>query len=1807
MSTRHAARLGKGLISIATLLAAHLAWAQTPSVTLRATDSIASEPGADTGAFSITRSGSLDQPLDVAYTVGGTASNGVDYQALSGLATIPAGASNTTLVVQPIDDATPESSEYVTLTLKSATAYTLGASYSASVTILDNDNLAPAVTLTSPPAGSTFTGPTNITLEAQASDPDGWIRNINFFCNGVYIGSGGSTSSTPPSNAPAPGSVTTCSVVWSNVVGGRFVLSASAYDNLNLMVTSMPVTVVVTQNPAVAVVRVNAADAYAAEPGTDTATFVVYRTGATNQSTTVSYTVGGTATSGLDYQALPGSVTIPPGAASATIPVIPLDDTLVEPTETVVITLASDPAYFVGDGRTATAYIRDNDINTPPAVTLTGPADGAAFRDPTAIGLAAEASDVDGTVTRVDFYVNGVLLSTDTNAPYAASWSGMACGAYTLTARATDNMGAVTTSQPVTVSIDRTPVIRLTAQDTVAAEPGTDTGTIMVNRLNNTNGDVVVAYTVSGTATPGVDYAALPGTVTIPAGVTAVPLVIQPLDDALQEPVETVIVALSSNSAYFLGDPRSAVVYIKDDETNLPPAVALTSPADGALIVNPTNVLLSANATDADGAVARVDFYVNGSCLATDTNAPYAVTWSGMMQGTYTLTAKATDNLGAVTVSAPVTVNVQRTPVVRFYTADAYASEPGTDTGLVYVCRSYNTNDALVVSYTIGGTASNGVDYQAIPDSVTLPPGVFSVPLPIQPIDDAIKEPVETVVLTLKNDPAYLVTDPRSACVYISDDETNAAPSVALTSPVDGAVFADPSNLVIAADAADTDGSVVRVDFLANGQLVATDTNAPFVVTWAGMMQGTYTLTARATDNLGAVTVSAPVTVSIRRTPVVRLVTTDATAAEPGADTGVVQVCRAYNTNEDLVVAYTIGGTASNGVDYQWLPDHVTIPAGALSVPLVIRPIDDSIAEPYETVQLTLLANSAYLVGDPRSAVVYIKDDETNQAPRIALSTPADGASFTDPSNVVLAAEATDADGTVAHVDFYANNVLIASDSTAPYAINWSGMVDGTYVLTARATDNLGAAATSTPVTVRIVRTPWVRIAALDAYAAEAGTDPATVQVYRYYNTNVDLLVNYAVGGTASNGTDYAALPGSILIPAGSVSANIVIQPIDDALVEPTETVVLTLVGASASASPYAVADPRSATVYIRDNDTNTPPAVALTAPADGATLVDPTNIALRADASDPDGTVTRVDFLANTAVVGYATNAPFTASWSGMPQGTYLLTARATDNLGGQRVSEAVSVTVIRTPVLQVVATDSHASEIGDDPGVFTIYRRENTNAAITAAYVVGGTASNGVDYAFLGGTVTLPAGVLSTTVVVQPTADGPNNETATETVTLALVPDPAYRIAPANPAVVYIYDQITTNVPPRVALVAPTNGATLRVPSVATLRAEAADVDGSITRVDFLVNGAAIGCSTSAPYVLDWAVTNTGYYVLGARAADNRGAVTYSPSVRVLAAAPPIATATRYLPNGYMPATRLVVPIGVTQTAGAGAYSITERPPAGWAVSGIGNGGFYVPDEGAVHFGPFTNASVVLTYELTPPPAATGTQVFAGVVSTESAQMPVKGPTTLGPVPPHPADATPADWNMTLAEAGAYADAWLHSTVPGGANAPSGSTALGYVARAGYLWRHGGAYTLSTNAPTPLPPMVWVTDPTEPAAPLYASAGYGTAVASMPTNYVPGTPFTVRLAIAPASTTSVFAIEEHLPAGWSASNVSDAGVVVDRSTVRWGLFVDGQPCVVSYDVTPATNTTASATYGSFCGIVSFDGVNVTVSGMRRTMRMNP
>jgi hypothetical protein len=497
--------------------------------------------------------------------------------------------------------------------------------------------------------------------------------------------------------------------------------------------------------------------------------------------------------------------------------------------------------------------------------------------------------------------------------------------------------------------------------------------------------------------------------------------------------------------------------------------------------------------------------------------------------------------------------------------------------------------------------------------------------------------------------------------VSAQNSTTNFPPSVAIVTPTNNARFEAPADIFIMANGTDRDGQIVEVSFFANQSYIGGVTNPPpdmsalppWRITWRGVPAGLYSLQARATDDRGARSWSSAIRIEVRGTnqppppppnqTVVTIETVDAVATEQDPrldipiDPALLLVRRLGPTNIPLTVFYRVGGSASNGVDYEKLSGEVNIPAGATTAEIFVEAIDDLAVEGTETVIVNVIPPicpaiyppppSCYAVGRPDTAIAYIRDNDapaSNSPPTVRITAPPNGATFPAGSDVRIEAVTVDRDGYAPLVEFFANgrkigeemiNFIQAPPDGAPiqFSFTWSDVAPGSYALTARATDGQGATALSAPVGIRVgTNQPpppptnvVVSIVAIDSYASEGpwtnlntypatarGTNTAEFVVRRAGPTNDPVTVRYHIGGTASNGVDYVALSGEVIVPAGARGAPILIVPRDDTLVEGVESVVLEL--APSSSDSYVIGLPRRAAAVIADNDSPRPPCMRL-------------------------------------------------------------------------------------------------------------------------------------------------------------------------------------------------------------------------------------------------------------------------------------------------------------------------------------------------------------------------------------------------------------------------------------------------------------------------------------------------------------------------------------------------------------------------------------------------------------------------------------
>ncbi len=941
--------------------------------------------------------------------------------------------------------------------------------------------------------------------------------------------------------------------------------------------------------------------------------------------------------------------------------------------------------------------------NTPPTVGLTAPANGASFTSPATIGLAATASDANGSVTRVQFYRGTTLLATDTTAPYSYSWTNVAPGTYSITARATDNQGAVTTSAPVSVTV-----------------------------------------------------------------------------------------------------------------VNTPPTVSLTSPTDAASFTSPATVALAATAADSNGTVASVRFYRGTTLLATDTTAPYSYSWTNVAPGTYSVTAQATDNLGAVTTSTPVNISVIAANTAPAVSLTAPAS------GASYTAPA-------TVSITADATDSDGgIASVAFYNGTTLLGSDTTTPYSFNWTNVAAGTYSVTARAT---DNQGAVT--TSTAVSVTVAAANIAPTVSLTAPSAEASFTAPASVVIAANSADADGTVTQVQFYNGTTLLGSDTTAPYSFNWTNVAAGTYSVTARATDNQGAVTTSAPVSVSVQALqspPTVQITSPLQGAQYQGAPASVTVSAQATGG----------GGTVSRVEFYSGsqlilsdssAPYTFTLTAQSLGNYSIYARVYNSLGQSADS--------------EPVSFSVV-----NNLVPTVALSAPDPAGTYNAPANITLAAQASDSDGSIASVSFYNGSTLLATVQSAPYVFNWSGVPSGSYQLSARATDNAGGVGTSAALQITVSPAPGGTDPVVSISAPQSGASfvaPAVVDLSAQASASAGRTITSVAffSGTQWLGTVTEAPYSYRWEDAPAGNHEIIARATDSA-------------GVTAS----------SASVLVTVSSSSNQPSVGITSPLAGAQYQGaPASVTVTAQATGGGGTVSRVEFYSGSNLILSDNRAPYTFTLTAQSLGQYSLYARVINSLGESVDSEPVSFSVVDNlrPTVQLVSPS--AGSYHHAPASLSLQAQASDSDGIASVSFYNGST--------LLGTVQSAPYVFNWTGV--PVGNYQLSARATDN-----------NGSVGQSAEVPVFVVVSPDTPrPTVSLNAPQAGANFKAPAIVGLAASAGATAGrTLVRVDFYSGSTRLGSASSAPYSLNWYNVPSGTYQVRAHAIDDIGAEGVSAPVSVVVA---------------------------------------------------------------------------------------------------------------------------------------------------------------------------------------------------------------------------------------------------------------------------------------------------------------------------------
>ncbi|EEF59906.1 beta strand repeat-containing protein [Pedosphaera parvula] len=291
-----------------------------------------------------------------------------------------------------------------------------------------------------------------------------------------------------------------------------------------------------------------------------------------------------------------------------------------------------------------------SNTNIAPTVVFFSPTNNMDFGSTSDIGVYAQVSDVDGIVTNLDFFSGTNLLQTisgnltNNGGLYGFTWTNVPPGVYSITAAATDDSGAVSTTAPLTFTVGGT-------LPTITSQPASQT----VNAGTN------VTFSVVATGTAPLSYQWRFNNTNIAGATSSIFSLsnVQTANAGNYSVVITNIAGITTSSSALLtviGNP------------NFPPTVVFFSPTNNMNFGSTSDIGVYAQMSDVDGIVTNLDFFSGTNLLQsfsgslTNNGGLYGFTWTNVPPGVYSITAAATDDSGAVSTTAPLTFTVGSTP-----------------------------------------------------------------------------------------------------------------------------------------------------------------------------------------------------------------------------------------------------------------------------------------------------------------------------------------------------------------------------------------------------------------------------------------------------------------------------------------------------------------------------------------------------------------------------------------------------------------------------------------------------------------------------------------------------------------------------------------------------------------------------------------------------------------------------------------------------------------------------------------------------------------------------------------------------------------------------------------------------------------------------------------------------------------------------------------------------------------------------------------------------------------------------------------
>ncbi|GAA4276161.1 hypothetical protein GCM10022259_08850 [Aquimarina mytili] len=886
---------------------------------------------------------------------------------------------------------------------------------------------------------------------------------------------------------------------------------------------------------------------------------------------------------------------------------------------------------------------------------------------------------------------------------------------------------------------------------------------------------------------------------------------------------------------------------------NPAPTVSITSPSQGAIFNVGDTINITANASDSNGNITRVEFYNGSALLGEDTTVPYAYTWNNASAGSYSIIAKAYDNEGAsstssisitvngignnklptvsitspedgATFTAGTVINISATASdadgtiskVEFFDGDTLLGE---DTSAPY---RYDWSTASEGNHLIEVKATdndNGVNSASV--SITVNGSGSSCNAPayvhgtIYTRGDRVsyqENEYEAKWWTQNNDP---VTNRENVWTLIGPcSGGGTAPQVSITSPTNGQSFVQGNSVTISANASDSDGTVSKVEFYVDGNIIAEDTTAPYATNWTATL-GNHNLTAKAIDNDNQTTTSTTISISV---------TSDGGGCE---------------NNNFKVVGYMPSWQGdANAIQYDKLT-HINYSFLLPNSDGSLRPLENA-AKMQQLVSLghaqgvkVLIAVGGWMDGNDSPFTTLAANPSTrttfvNNLVNFVNQYNLDGVDMdweypregNEPQNFELLMQEL---GQAMHSrGKLLTAAVVVSGWNADGILN--GVFDDVDFLNIMAYDGPDH---STMAQAEGGLNYWL--------GRGLPKSKAVLGVPFYSRPQAQSYASLLAQGASPNsdsfqGNNYNGIPTikakteMALQRAGGIMMWELSHDTTDQL-----TSLLTAIHQVAG-------DPCG-----NPPGDNQPPTVELSNPSNNTRYTVGQSVTISANANDSDGSISKVTFYVDGNMISEDTSLPYATDWIATA-GNHDITAVATDNELATTTSSIINI---------IVESDTGGScdepQYVENGGYAAGSQVQNEGNVYQCRDFPNSGWCNGSAWAYAPGTGTYWEDAW---ILVGECGGG-------------------------NPP--------GGNQPPSVAITQPTNGQTFVAGSTITINANASDTDGNVLKVEFFSNGIKLGEDTTSPYRYEWSNVSTGNYMLTAKAVDDDNATGDATTVNI------------------------------------------------------------------------------------------------------------------------------------------------------------------------------------------------------------------------------------------------------------------------------------------------------------------------------------